>query len=83
MPACIATIAILALSKISRQFNYLLLKLDKYFLTITLQRPSEGMNCLTLKMTHRWRHHTLVYADILMLHYIYIKRTLNTNLSKK
>lgn len=48
----VCTIAILALSKISRQFNYLLLKLDKYFLTITLQRPGEHMNCLTLEMCH-------------------------------
>lgn len=54
MTAC--TIAILALSKISRQFNYLLLKLDKYFLAITLQRPGEHMNCLTLEMCHTGVH---------------------------
>lgn len=55
------TIAILALSKISRQFNYLLLKLDKYFLTIALQRPSEHMNCLTLEMAHVTHLFILIY----------------------
>lgn len=60
MPAW--TIAILAVSKISRQFNYLLLKLDKYFLAITLQRPSEHTNCLTLEMTHITQLFILIYG---------------------
>ena len=60
----LGTIAILV---ISRQFNYLLVKLDKYFLTITQQRPNECMNCLTLKMTHIEKHPLLTYHYILML----------------
>lgn len=75
MPAW--TIAILALSKISRQFNYLLLKLDKYFLAITLQRPSEHTNCLTLEMTHITQLFILIYRHTDVSIYIYILNASN------
>lgn len=64
------TTAILALSEISRQFNYLLLKLDKYFLTITLQRARRARELSDPEDdTHTHTEKTLVYPGVLMLHY--------------
>lgn len=59
------TRVILAPSKITKQFNYLLLKLDKYFLSVALQRPSQHMNRLTLEMTLTWSNHLFVYPGTL------------------
>lgn len=48
-----ATLLLWLYEKISRQFNYTQLKLDKYFLAIALQRPDEHMNHLTPKVANR------------------------------
>lgn len=74
------TTAILALSEISRQFNYLLLKLDKYFLNITLQRSSECMNCLT--RDSQMRHYAFVYPGCLSWLGKKVKKVRNISLGR-
>lgn len=73
MPTC--NIASLALSKISRQFNYPQLKLDRYFLTITPQRPDEHMNHLTPKVANRG-----IFSYMCDMIEIMIKKTLQVKM---